>query len=672
MVTLGSAIVCSLIACTSENDRERHGSEDCQDLVRNTVTETDHIPEVELREAKLNQALERLGREGSQHCERDLLLELMELQAGGSPERLVRSGERLMALKNMTDDQHARTRLSMAQAYFQLGMPRAFELAKDVFLEWDSMGVHSPKMFQVTSLLVQTYDLTGELDECVRLLESGLLRARRRGDPLWTADLLGRLAELHIRQGRPESAIPLQQEGLALLDRLLVNGAPKDTLLAVGGAVPANASPGADMVKDIPPRLLTIGDQLLLRHRLLVDLGEALLRTEQYAASRAAFLTASKLANGPLAGDAPAPFSQLGRLDLAVGDLSSAANHGEQALSQARALRDPRAIHEVANLLYQIHKARKDPARALSMHELARAYADSLGGKSFALALQKRQVLHEVRDDSLRMASALGREQLERANAELAARSNRTLAFAVGGIGMLLLAGGGTWFKVDRKRRQERHEREAAQLETQALRSQMNPHFIFNALNSINDYVRGNDGDSASLYLTTFARVMRAVLENSRQGEVPLGDDLVALRGYLELERMRLREKFDFTIEVASAIDQEQVLVPPLVVQPFVENAIWHGLSGKEGKGLLSIKVEPRGAQLVWVIADDGVGRAGGSQAPSHGAENAPVKKTSLGTAITRARLDLVQKQHGGKAGFRYVDVKNGTCVEVEMPLVKD
>src|SRR5690606_23797129 len=134
-----------------------------------------------------------------------------------------------------------------------------------------------------------------------------------------------------------------------------------------------------------------------------------------------------------------------------------------------------------------------------------------------------------------------------------------------------------------------RFEKEAAQLETQALRSQMNPHFIFNALNSINAFVQKNDPDRATGYLTKFARLMRLVLENSRQAEVPLKDDLEALDLYLQLERIRSGEKFDHQIKVDPDIDQEFVMVPPLVVQPFVENAIWHGMAGKEGKGHITL-----------------------------------------------------------------------------------
>ncbi|MCB0793627.1 MAG: histidine kinase [Flavobacteriales bacterium] len=213
--------------------------------------------------------------------------------------------------------------------------------------------------------------------------------------------------------------------------------------------------------------------------------------------------------------------------------------------------------------------------------------------------------------------------------------------------------------------RRVRFDREAATLETQALRSQMNPHFIFNALNSINAYVQQNDTDKATRFLSKFAQVMRGVLENSREATVPLADDLRTLKGYMDLERMRAQERFTFTIEVADDLNPEVVMVPPLVVQPFVENAIWHGLAGVERDGHISLRILQKEGQLLWIVEDNGVGRRQGSTPKAEQG-----KKRSLGTAITRSRLDLVQKQYGGKAGFHYEDLEQGTRVVVEMPLM--
>lgn len=310
-------------------------------------------------------------------------------------------------------------------------------------------------------------------------------------------------------------------------------------------------------------------------------------------------------------------------------------------------------------------------AKALEHHRSMMAVRDSLVNEQNTQEITRVEMRHEFTRrqlaDSLRHASDIEQLENDRTIAQLRADRNRNRALFIGGAGALLALGGLLWYRTDRRRRQERFEKEAATMETQALRSQMNPHFIFNALNSINAYVQQNDQDSAGRYLTKFARVMRGVLENSRHSEVPLGEDLDVLRGYLELERIRMQSKFDFSIEVDPALDPKEVMVPPLVVQPFVENAIWHGVARKEGRGRITLRVEPRGGQLLWTIEDDGAGR---NMAQTLPLPHAGAPKTSLGTTITRARLDLVRKQHGGRADFKYTDMPRGTRVEVEMPLL--
>ena len=265
--------------------------------------------------------------------------------------------------------------------------------------------------------------------------------------------------------------------------------------------------------------------------------------------------------------------------------------------------------------------------------------------------------------EELMVSARLSHEE-EIWKAKSSAQSQRQRYLTTGGATLFVFGVTTALLLMDRKRRRDRFERDAAHLETQALRSQMNPHFIFNALNSINAFVQKNDSDRASAYLSKFARLMRLVLENSRQAEVPLKDDLEALDLYLNLERARGGDKFDYAIHVDPAIDQEDVFVPPLVIQPFVENAIWHGMAGKEGKGNITLSVTRRGEELVMAIEDDGVGR----NAPKPTNTGAP-KKSSLATTITQARLDLVQKQKGKPAGFRIIDLSQGTRVEVSLPI---
>lgn len=131
----------------------------------------------------------------------------------------------------------------------------------------------------------------------------------------------------------------------------------------------------------------------------------------------------------------------------------------------------------------------------------------------------------------------------------------------------------------------EKHK--TAQLEMQALRAQMNPHFIFNSLNSINMFILENDKQRAAEYLTKFSRLMRLILENSQEPFIPIEKELEALELYLQLESLRFEERFKYKISVENDMDVTAVKVPPLIIQPFAENAIWHGLMQKKRKAIL-------------------------------------------------------------------------------------
>lgn len=149
-----------------------------------------------------------------------------------------------------------------------------------------------------------------------------------------------------------------------------------------------------------------------------------------------------------------------------------------------------------------------------------------------------------------------------------------------------------------------------AEAEMVALRAQMNPHFLFNSLNSINNYILKNDADNAAGYLTKFSRLMRLILDNSRNNWIWLQSELKALQLYIELEAFRFDDSFTYRIDVACEVQAEHVIVPPMIIQPYVENAIWHGLMHrKSGGGHLQIDIAREGPDLCITVKDNGVGR---------------------------------------------------------------
>jgi tetratricopeptide (TPR) repeat protein len=199
------------------------------------------------------------------------------------------------------------------------------------------------------------------------------------------------------------------------------------------------------------------------------------------------------------------------------------------------------------------------------------------------------------------------------------------------------------------------NEKQLTELEMQALRSQMNPHFIFNCLSSINSFILKNKTEDASKYLTKFSRLIRMVLNNSKESLISMEDELETLRLYLDMEKLRFKNSFDYALNLHDTIEVENIFVPPLLLEPFAENAIWHGLMHKKEKGFLSFDFCIEEKYLTCVITDNGIGRAQAELLKSKSSE----KQKSMGLKITAERLSLLNNQSGKQTFFYVEDMKD-------------
>lgn len=204
-------------------------------------------------------------------------------------------------------------------------------------------------------------------------------------------------------------------------------------------------------------------------------------------------------------------------------------------------------------------------------------------------------------------------------------------------------------------------------LALKSLRSQMNPHFIFNALNSVNQFIAQNDERSANKFLAEFSRLMRLVLENSQEDFIPLTTEQEIISLYLKLEHYRFRDKFEYQIIMDESIDPEVIPIPPMLIQPYIENAVWHGLRYKEEKGHLLLRMSKNVAGMQVEIIDDGIGR---KRSTAIKTENQK-KHQSTGLKNIDERLRIINKVYG----LRYqVDISDknsdgtGTKVVIHVP----
>jgi tetratricopeptide (TPR) repeat protein len=206
-------------------------------------------------------------------------------------------------------------------------------------------------------------------------------------------------------------------------------------------------------------------------------------------------------------------------------------------------------------------------------------------------------------------------------------------------------------------------------LALKSLRTQMNPHFIFNALNSVNNYIAKKDERSANRFLSEFSTLMRAVLENSDKDFIPLERELELLGLYLKLEHSRFPEKFEYEIEISENLDTDRFSIPPMLLQPYLENAIWHGLRYKEGKGTLTLEAEQLGqATLRIVISDDGIGRRQSTALKTKHQR----QQRSTGMENILKRVGILNEMHRDKISIEVRDLNpDGSGTRVELKLVK-
>jgi len=238
-----------------------------------------------------------------------------------------------------------------------------------------------------------------------------------------------------------------------------------------------------------------------------------------------------------------------------------------------------------------------------------------------------------------------------------------------------------TWYLISRRFRilRKRHEMEKKvleiekllfDLEQKALRLQMNPHFIFNSLNSIQSFIVNNDSDKATLYLAKFAQLMRLILSNSSEPFVSIKDELKTLTYYMEIENLRFDDKFNYKIKVDPEIDEEFIGIPPMIIQPYVENAILHGIIHKPDKGNISISLTLQQETILCEVEDDGVGRQKAHEIKSQSG----LKHKSRGMLITKERLEILNKQVKGRISVNVIDKTDesdkacGTKVEIIIP----
>ncbi len=307
-----------------------------------------------------------------------------------------------------------------------------------------------------------------------------------------------------------------------------------------------------------------------------------------------------------------------------------------------------------------------DTEEGLAMIESYENIVDELYIKKEQEISQVARFSRNIVEQQNRITSLESDRALSQSKYELTQERNKSqqliIYFLIGGL-VLLLITGYLMFKYIKQQKLANNL-----LALKSLRSQMNPHFIFNALNSVNSFIATNDERTANKYLSDFSLLMRLVLENSEEDFIPLKKEIELLDLYTKLEHFRFQDKFDYSIEVDESIDVEEFQIPPMLLQPYIENAVWHGLRYKIEKGHLNIVIRPKSKdELSITIADDGIGRA-----RSKALKTANQKKqNSKGMNNIKKRVAILNEMYKDKVDVSIDDFQNmedvGTKVVVTL-----
>lgn len=359
----------------------------------------------------------------------------------------------------------------------------------------------------------------------------------------------------------------------------------------------------------------------------------------------------------------------LGEVFLNQKNYRQAEYYSKQSLQLAKEVNDLSWQVNALETLSHIYEKQKNYSEALV------AYKQSIVLRDSSISDNKKQEITRLEmqydfDKKEALTKAANDKKQALALAEINKQKViRNASITIGSILILAAVAGIILYKRRKdilgKKKEAEFNVQVADTEMKALRAQMNPHFIYNSLNSINDYIDKHDIDKATAYTTKFAKLMRMILENSEHKEIPLADDLKALELYIQLENMRMNNKFIYEIKVDDDIDQENTLIPPLILQPFVENSIWHGIAGKNDNGKIWIHIKKEGDMINCSVEDNGIGM---HESANSKKETGTLVKKSLGMKITNERIDVLNKLKKSHAAVTLSNLDQGTKIEVKLP----
>lgn len=536
--------------------------------------------------------------------------------------------------------------VSLGQTYLITGN---HEQARSSFLRGLELGSRVPYMeIQLYEGLGDSYKAEGNRTAALEAYENGLALAVQNNITPKQADLNSKKADLYADSDEPAKAEELYDSSLQL--------ASKES--------PQRSVREKEKVADFYNKNQNFDEEIKLRKESLDDIKQLPPSAESGAGVALDNEVSSQAINYKIA-----------NAYIAQEKDAEAIPFLEESIEVAESQDDLETQKDATRKLSEVYGRQGEFTKALETYQTYVSVVDTLYKRkeeeiASAQRLTSQILAQQGRITGLEQERALSMSKYDLAltQQQLVQETNKRQQWLIYSLlfGFILMALAAFFFY--RANRQQQFANNLLAL--RSLRTQMNPHFIFNALNSVNNYIAKNDERSANKYLSDFSALMRSVLENSEEDFIPLQKEVALLKLYLELEHSRFPDKFDYKIDVDPKIDIESYQIPPMLLQPYIENAIWHGLRYKEEKGFLKVQMTYVDTANIEIrIEDNGIGRKRSAELKTEHQK----KKTSKGMSTTQKRVAILNKMYDDKVDISIDDLqKDETGTVVVLRLKKD
>ena len=574
----------------------------------------------------------------------------------------------------------------LAIAYSTLGEVYQYHKQYDLAISSYKDALLANQTLKTSLLLGKTYVLNKEYGEAEKLLSP--MEKITKMVPFQRVELYEILGDAYVGLGDVDKAVAFYGEGLKIADKNQI--APKtidlnskiatayakgnrlqeanayfnNSLELSSGQAPQRAVQEKEKVADFYNKKNQFGQEIQLRKKSLEDLKKIpksevadglSIENDSISAQRINY----KIANAYIAQD---------KYDEAIPYL-------EESIKDADVDDDLLVRKDATRKLSEVYKYKGDYTKALATYQEYVAVVDTLYVRKEQEIARAARFNRELAAKQSRISGLEQERELTQSKYSLALTEQQLVAESIKRqnwiiysliFGMLLMGLAAYFFYRSNKQQKLANNL----LALKSLRSQMNPHFIFNALNSVNNFIAKSDERSANRYLSDFSTLMRAVLENSDEDFIPLSKELELLELYTKLEHSRFSDKFDYAIIVDEDIDIDAFQIPPMLLQPYIENAIWHGLRYREDKGFLQIGIKQKDKLALEIsITDNGIGRKNSAALKTQNQK----KQKSKGMGNIKKRIEILNDMYKDKVDVFISDLEtNGTGTKVLFTIKRD